>query len=374
VTFATVEGTARYRERLAGRIDVSHFQQAAASRQAAANGQADGLWLSSIGLGTYLGEPDTETSSRYGAAIGRALDLGCNVIDTAINYRFQLSERAIGQALAQFAIPREEVFVSTKGGYVPYDGSFPEDPARYIAETFIDTGIARSEDFAQGGQHCMAAPFLAHQLAQSRANLQLQTIDLYYVHNPEGQLGEISRPAFMERLREAFVFLEQAASDGHIGGYGLATWNGFRQLPSARDYLSLAESVKLAQSIAGDAHHFIAIQLPVNLAMSEAFDNNNQQLGGAWRSTLDAARELGIMVFASASLLQARLSRNLPGAVRSAVGAGLSDAQRALQFTRSLPGVTSALVGMSSVRHVDENMLLAQRPRLTDAELKRVSG
>jgi aryl-alcohol dehydrogenase-like predicted oxidoreductase len=359
---ATVEGTARYRERLAGKVDVSHFRQ------------AGGLWLSSIGLGTYLGEPDADTSSRYSTAIGRALELGCNVIDTAINYRFQLSERVIGRALARAGCAREEVFVSTKGGYVPYDGSFPEDPARYIAETFIDPGIARAEDFAQGGQHCMTAPFLAHQLAQSRANLQLQTIDLYYVHNPEGQLGEISRPAFMERLREAFHFLEQASSDERIGGYGLATWNGFRQLPSARDYLSLAEIVKLAQSVAGDSHHFMAIQLPVNLAMPEAFDHKNQQVGGAWRSTLDAAGELGLTVFASASLLQARLSRNLPAAVRSAVGAGLSDAQRALQFTRSLPQVTCALVGMSSARHVDENMQLAQRPLLTDAELKKVSG
>jgi aryl-alcohol dehydrogenase-like predicted oxidoreductase len=359
---ATVEGTARYRESLAGQVDASHI------------GQADSLWLSSIGLGTYLGEPDEETNRRYGAAIHRALQLGCNVIDTAINYRFQLSERAVGEALGQTGTARDEVFVSTKGGYVPYDGSFPDDPAQYIARTFIEPGIARTEDFAQGGQHCMSAPYLAHQLAQSRANLHLETIDLYYLHNPEGQLGEISRPEFMGRLRQAFVFLEQAASDGHIARYGLATWNGFRQLPSARDYLSLDEIVKLARSIAGDAHHFKAIQLPINLAMPEAFDNKNQQGGGAWRSTLDAARELGTMVFASASLLQARLSRNLPTAVRSAVGADLSDAQRAIQFARSLPDVTCALVGMSNARHVEENLALARRPRLSGAELKKVAG
>ena len=359
---ATAEGTARYRERLAGQVDASHFRQ------------AGGLWLSSIGLGTYLGEADEETSRRYAAAIGRALELGCNVIDTAINYRFQLSERAIGQALGQGGLARDEFFVSTKGGYVPYEGSFPEDPAQYITATYIDTGLARPEDFAQGGQHCMTPSFLANQLAQSRANLRLETIDLYYVHNPEGQLGEITRPEFMERLRKAFEFLEQAAADGHIGRYGLATWNGFRQLPSARDYLSLAEIVGLAHSVAGDAHHFGAIQLPVNLAMPEAFDHQNQQVNGAWRSTLDAAQELGIMVFASASLLQARLSRNLPGAVRAALGSDLSDAQRALQFSRSLPEVTCALVGMSSVQHVEENLRLAQRPRLTAAELKKVAG
>jgi aryl-alcohol dehydrogenase-like predicted oxidoreductase len=359
---ATTEGTARYRERLAGQVDEAHFRPAGE------------LWLSSIGLGTYLGEADEETNRRYAAAVVRALELGCNVIDTAINYRFQLSERAIGQTFGQGGLSRDEFFVSTKGGYVPYEGSFPEDPAQYINATYIDTGLAQPEDFAQGGQHCMTPSFLANQLAQSRSNLQMESIDLYYIHNPEGQLGETARPEFMERLRKAFEFLEQAAADGHIGRYGLATWNGFRQLPSARDYLSLAEIVGLAQSVAGDAHHFGAIQLPVNLAMPEAFDHQNQQVDGAWRSTLDAAQELGIMVFASASLLQARLSRNLPGAVRAALGSDLSDAQRALQFSRSLPAVTCALVGMSSVPHVDENLRLAQRPLLTVDELKKVAG
>ncbi|MEP7200539.1 MAG: aldo/keto reductase [Chloroflexota bacterium] len=359
---ATADGTQRFRGRLSAQTDATYFRQ------------ADGVWLSSIGLGTYLGEPDDETSARYAQAITRALQLGCNVIDTAINYRFQRSERAIGHALQQAGVARDEVFVSTKGGYVPYDGDFPTDPARYIAETFIETGIARAEDFAQGGQHCMTPHFLAHQLAQSRANLQLDTIDLYYLHNPEGQLGEVSRAQFMARLRAAFEFLEQAVADGHIRRYGLATWNGFRQLPSARDYLSLADVVALAREVAGDAHHMRAIQLPINLAMMEALENKNQPVNGQWLSVMDAARELGMMVFASASLLQARLSRNLPSAVRKSLGADLSDAQRALQFTRSLPNVTCALVGMSSAQHVAENLQVAQRPRMTDAELKQVLG
>lgn len=357
---ATAEGTAHYRERFAGQIDSSHFRE------------AGGLQLSSIGLGTYLGEEDAETSRRYEAAITRATALGCNVIDSAINYRFQQSERAIGQSLAQGSAARDELFISTKGGYVPYEGSFPEDPAQYIGATYIDTGLAEPEDFAQGGQHCMAPGFLANQLAQSLANFQLDCIDLYYVHNPEGQLGEITRPVFMQRLRKAFECLEQAAANGQIARYGLATWNGFRQLPSARDYLALGEIVALARQVAGDAHHFAAIQLPVNLAMPEAFDHRNQPLNGAWRSTLEAAQELGIMVFASASLLQARLSRNLPGAVRAALGADVSDAQRALQFARSLPGVTCALVGMSRESHVDENLRLAHRPLLSADDLKKV--
>lgn len=360
MTFATVDGTLRFRERLSGMVDSTHFQQ------------ADVLWLSSIGLGTYLGDPTDQVSANYQAAIVRALSLGCNVIDTAINYRFQRSERAIGVALKQSAVARDEVFVSTKGGYVPYEGDYPADPGQYIIETYIDTGIAEPEDFAQGNQHCMTPRYLSHQLDQSRANLQLETVDLYYIHNPEGQLGEVKRAQFNQRLLAAFAFLEEAAVSGRIRRYGLATWNGFRQLPTAPDYLSLAEVVALAREVGGDAHHFKAIQLPINLALTEALDHKNQAIDGKWMTPLDAARELGLMVFASAPLLQSRLARNLTGSLRRSLGADLSDAQRALQFARSLPGVTTALAGMSQPAHVDENMALAKRPRFTPEELVRV--
>jgi aryl-alcohol dehydrogenase-like predicted oxidoreductase len=271
-------------------------------------------------------------------------------------------------------VARDELFISTKGGYVPYDGAYPKDPRAYIMSTFIDAGIAAPEDFTQGAQHCLAPKYLAHQLAQSRRNLQLDAIDLYYLHNPEGQLGEISRAEFRQRLRAAFEFLEQAIAAGHIRRYGTATWNAYRQLPQGRDYLSLQEMVQLAREVAGEAHHFKAIQLPINLAMPEALEHTNQEVDSAWKNVLEAARDLGVMVFASASLMQARLARHLPSALRKVLGESFTDAQRALQFTRSLPHVTTALVGMSNVAHVEENLALARHPRFTEMELKKVFG
>src|SRR5260370_35319985 len=61
----------------------------------------DGLWVSSVGLGTYLGQPDDATDADYQQAIDQAVALGCNVIDCAINYRFQRSERAVGEWLSR---------------------------------------------------------------------------------------------------------------------------------------------------------------------------------------------------------------------------------------------------------------------------------
>ncbi len=55
--------------------------------------------LSPIGIGTYLGNADEATDLSYTRAIVRAVQLGVNVIDTAANYRFQRSERSIGEAL-----------------------------------------------------------------------------------------------------------------------------------------------------------------------------------------------------------------------------------------------------------------------------------
>src|SRR5687768_3403113 len=82
---ATREGTERYKNRWTGPPD--HFQE------------FQGLWVSSIGIGTYLGEMDEQTDRNYESSIARALQLGCNLIDTAINYRFQRSERNAGAAL-----------------------------------------------------------------------------------------------------------------------------------------------------------------------------------------------------------------------------------------------------------------------------------
>ena len=65
----------------------------------------------------------------------RAVELGANVIDTAANYRFQRSERSIGNALRELTeaggFSRDEIVICTKGGYLPFDGAPPRDVRRY---------------------------------------------------------------------------------------------------------------------------------------------------------------------------------------------------------------------------------------------------
>ena len=348
--FATPEGTARFRDRFVGQMP-GHFRE------------ADGLWLSSIGLGTYLGEPDADTDALYREAVVHAIEFGANVLDTAVNYRHQRSERVIGSALAELIrsgkLKRDEIFLATKGGFLSFDGEEPADPEAYFRDRFVDTGLVQPADVA-AGCHVMSASYLADQVEVSRHNLGVETIDLYYVHNPETQLQRGSREQFYGRLKEAFAALEAAAASGKIRAYGTATWNAYRVNPSAPDAVSLAEVVKAAEAAGGRTHHFRALQLPFNLAMLEALDPATQSLDGKPAPVLVAARARHLMVFASASLLQGRLAQQLPGEITAHIAGLRTDAQRSLQFVRSTPGVTTALVGMSRREHVEENLATAR--------------
>lgn len=346
-TFATNAGTTKYAQRFAGSAAHGHFRE------------AHGLVISSIGIGTYLGQPDPKTDAAYTAAVVASVESGINFIDSAINYRFQRSERCIGAAIQQLAAKgysRDELVICTKGGFLTPDGSMPSDPNEYFFREYIQPRILSPSDIV-AGSHCMTPAFLDNQLNRSLRNLGLDCLDVYYLHNPETQLTELSRPDFLERVRDAFIYLESAVGAGKIQSYGMATWNGFRQEAKARDAMQLAEIVEIAKDIAGDQNHFRFVQLPFNLGLTEALTVGNQNVAGAARTAMEAASELGITLVASASLLQGQVARNLPDFVKQALGLA-NDAQRALQFVRSSPGIATALVGMSRVEHVRENAKL----------------
>ena len=351
VNCATTEGTRRYYERFADRAANGHFRR-----------QHD-LVLSSIGIGTYLGNPDEATDTNYTNAVVRAVQLGANVIDSAANYRFQRSERSIGAALQTLAnehgVARDELLICTKGGYLPFDGAPPRNLREYVEETFVKPGIASFEDIV-GGSHCMTPRYLQNQLEQSLRNMQLECVDVYYVHNPESQLQHVSEDDFYTRILDAFECLEKLRTAGKLVHYGVATWNGFRVAPDSGGHHSLLGMFAAAAEVGGEDHGFRFIQLPFNLAMPEALTIANEKVQGQLMAVLEAAAGLGVTVMASASMLQGRIARGLPDEVRQTLGSLATDAQTAIQFVRSAPGVTTALVGMSSVAHVEENLKLTE--------------
>lgn len=325
-----------------------------------------------LGIGTALGAPDDGDDAAYASAIAAALDGGITLVDTAINYRCQRSERVVGRVLRERAQSAgahradakakadTSVIVCTKGGYLPLEEPAPaskEEYRAYIQREYLDTGIVAPGDLVAGG-HCIAPGFLHDQVRRSRCNLGVDTISLYFLHNPEQQLDAVTREEFDARLCAAFEALERCVDDGEIASYGCATWHGLRVDPAAPNALSLESLVHTARRVAGDAHHFAAVQLPVNLAMTEAVRLQTQLVGGKPRTALEAADELGVAAIGVAPLLQGRLAWALPSAAREAFPEARSDAECALTFVRMVPRLTSVVVGMRTVAHVKENLKL----------------
>jgi aryl-alcohol dehydrogenase-like predicted oxidoreductase len=371
--FATSEGTTRYRQRFPQLGEADFF------RRPEQIPDAGELCLSSIGLGTYLGEPDDASDTAYVEAIRLAVRSGINVLDSAINYRHQRSERNIKAALAQVIgvgqVKRDEIFISTKAGYLSFDENLPSDPHGYFAREYVESGILDSKELV-GGMHCIAPNYLHNQIERSRKNLGLETIDLFYLHNPETQLAEITREAFRERLKRAFTALESCVKAGKLRYYGIATWNAFRVAEGSRDYMNLADAAQIAHEIGGERHHFRFIQLPFNLAMPEAYVLANQTSGNRAHgkknvSVLAAAAELGIAVMGSATLYQGRLTHGLPAFISQTLGMQ-NDGENAIQFARSAPGITTSLIGMGHELHVAANLKPALLPPTRPEEWQKL--
>ncbi len=354
---ATGEGTARFAKESG--IPQENYKNAA------------GLTLSNVGIGTYLGEPDSQTDAQVIDAIKRSVAAGINVIDTAINYRAQRAERAVGGAISEMvadgAVSRDQIFVATKNGYVTNDAEIPGDFWGYINKEYIQKGIIQEGEIS-AGYHCMAIPYLEDQLGRSLKNLSLECIDLIYIHNAmEGQ-KDMPRGEFLERLARVFEMYERKRKEGVIRSYGMATWECLRVARDNPQYLSLEELVGMAQSAGGGDHGFGFVQLPFNLYYDQAMMLKNQPVGGAESSVLEAAAKLGIGVFTSVPFMQGRLLQ--PGAMPEF--SDHSPAVRALQFIRSAPGVLAPLAGQKTREHTEENLAVMNIPPVPQDEFAKM--
>jgi aryl-alcohol dehydrogenase-like predicted oxidoreductase len=352
--YATPEGTKKFADR-----------QQVASQQNYKN--IHNLTLSNVGVGTYLGNPDTETDKLVEEAIKKSVLGGINVIDTAINYRAQKAERSMRNAISQLInnndISREEIFVSTKNGYVTNDGDIQEDLMQYVMREYGKTGIVNEGDISPG-YHCMTLPYLNDQLERSLKNLGLECIDLMYLHNSvEGQT-HLPRDQFLKNLKEVFDFYEKKRKDGKIRFYGMATWECFRTTPENPLFLELAEVMDLAIQAGGNEHGFRFIQLPFNLMLDQAYMTKNHGVDGKTVSALEAAQKFNLGVFTSVPLMQGKLltTNIIPEFGNSSVSV------RLLQFVRSTPGITAPLIGHKSESHVKENMDIMKIPPLSELE------
>lgn len=290
------------------KVKQQHFL---ASKGITKTSTSNGLTLSNIGLGTYLGDATTEHDMGYIQAIQKSVELGCNLIDTAINYRGQRSElnvsKALQQILATTDITREDLVIATKGGFTPADwrsGRIGEsarqdmhDFYRYSVAPILGKDASNNERI-----NFIETDFIEWAFNQSLHNLSLKKIDIYYLHNPEMSLETLGAETFYKELAHTFRFLESQVAQGKLGMYGFATWSGFLADESEANYLDLERILGTARLVGGDSHSFKVIQLPFNQARTEASDELNQK----GQSILDAAKDNGLTVFTNVSLNQGK--------------------------------------------------------------------
>ena len=338
----------------------------------------DNLHLSSLGMGTYLGEITDYEDEAMEHAIYESIKSGAmNVIDTAINYRAMKSEKSIGRALSRLIrdriISRDQVFVSTKNGYITNDGDFPSiEMMEYMQKMYITPGLISPSDISSG-YNVLNPTYIERCIDKSLSNMKLNTIDLVYVHNSfESWYQDVTREEYMEKLRKVFQVYEKHRARNKLRYYGMATWTCFRVPNDSNEYLSLEEVVKLAEDVNEgglDKSGFRFIQLPYNLAYSEPLLLKNQTVGNQENLTiLEAASKLKIGVFTSIPLFQGRLLRaNIPSYKED-----LTDpVAKIVQVIRSTPSVIAPLIGQKRPEHVEQNLRLASVPPLQLEEYKR---
>jgi len=204
--FATAEATEKYSQRNKEEIHKEHFRKLFNEE----------IKISSIGLGTYIGAPDDINDFYiYNAVKTCVLSGGVNLIDTAINYRYMKSEKAIGKALNtlvnKYGVQREELFICSKIGYVPEDAEGGRRAHSFVQELVEDKKIDIEDvifDEKNRPIHCMHPEFLEQQMTISLENLGLNTLDLMYLHNAVESQGAVLTPELFEkRLTKAFEFL-----------------------------------------------------------------------------------------------------------------------------------------------------------------------
>jgi aryl-alcohol dehydrogenase-like predicted oxidoreductase len=358
--YATAEGTRKFMENaFKNGMANSHFRS------------FNNLNFSSLGIGTYLGQLTAEDDIDLENAIYNSLKSGAvNVIDTAINYRSMKSEKNIGHAIKRLIedkiISRDQVFISTKNGYITNDGDYPTiDVLEYMHKMYISQGIIDSKDISSG-YNVLNPNYIRKCIDKSLTNMQLDTIDLVYIHNAyESWFQDISRSEFNEKIRKVFQIYEEYRSKNKIRYYGMATWTCFRLPRNEEGYLSLEDMVRIAEDVAGKDHGFRFIQLPYNLAYREAYSLRNQTVNSDNDLTiLEACNKLNIGVFTSVPLLQAKLfDVKIPDYL------GIDNQLlKIVQITRSTPNVIAPLLGQKKLNHVKENIELAKVAPLNNSE------
>jgi len=310
------------------------------------------IGLSKIGVGLYQGEESDAGDLMLFDVLECALLNGIHVFDCAPAYRNRRSENVLGRIIQKY--PDREYFISTKGGFVPFDFSQGEEKEEEYVQELVNKGLLRPHLFDQEYFQTFDPIFLDHALTTTLKTISRDSIELYYLHNPEYCLAKLGRDRFLEVMKKVFIWIRDKINVGLIKAFGISSWNGFFE-EEQRNRLELVEFFSLAHGV-GIHEYFKYLQVPYNFSQTKALFFKGQRVDAFQRSLISVAEDLRISILGSAPLGQGKLPKYpYPEKVKK-IFSGMTSAQISLSFVLSTPGISSALIGTTSLVHFKELM------------------
>ncbi len=280
---------------------------------------------------------------KFNEIVNYCLMNGMNLIDTASIYRDMTSESQIGSVLTNIfksgCFGRPMYVISTKSGVI--------DNKKHL-NFVLDNNIVKEEDIIEKQEKYFTIndKYFQYEIESSLRKLNIKTIDIHYIYNPESILSIIGPKEFYCKLAKLFEFYENQVRIGNIKYYGLSTWNAFSVCLKDKRNISIYEVKKIANSVGGKENKFKFVQLPYCQVNQSAKINKTQKYMGELFTTFEICKKLNIHVIASAPLCQMKYS-------------SLSEnAKDRLIHVMQQQNILSSVVGMSSLVHAFENIKL----------------
>ena len=301
-----------------------------------------GAWaIGGNGFGNSYGPTDDAESKR---AIRRAVELGCNFFDTADVYGHGHSEELLGEALRDV---RDQVIIATKVG-----GNFYNRDIHPLMRERVSQAVGKSLDEIEAGAPLpvthdanFTPGYLRFAVDRSLKRLRTDRIDLLQLHNPP--LNLISAMGTYEPLEE----MKRA---GLIRFYGVSVHPPEEGLAAINATMpdSIQIVYNLARREAEDTFLPTAHAADVGVIARETLANGF--LAGGYSA--DSVWERGDIRSRMPRPYVAQLAALGQRVRELAAKSGLTAAQLALRFVLDRSDIGCALVGMKTVRQVEENL------------------
>jgi L-glyceraldehyde 3-phosphate reductase len=307
-----------------------------------------GLKLPAISLGLWHNfGPADRTVETQRAILRRAFDLGVTHFDLANNYGPPpgAAESAFGEALkADLAAYRDELIISTKAGYLMWPGPYGEWGSR---------------------------KYLLSSLDQSLTRMGLDYVDIFYSHRPDPDTP----------LEETMGALHTAVQQGKALYVGISNYSAEQTREAARILGELGTPLLIHQP-----RYSMLDRRPEDGGLLDALDE--LQVGSIVFSPLEQglltgryldgipedSRAASDSPFLNSDALTADLVQKLRELNDIAKGRGQTLAQLALAWVLRGGRVTSALVGASSPKQIEDSVGTIANLDFDTEELARIDA